>query len=500
MFQGLPCLEIGCWRGWSTVHFALGSANLEAVDPVLRDPAFRADVEETLRRAGVSDRVTLHDGASPEEIERICGHTGKRWSMVFIDGDHEGDAPRLDAEVVQHYCAEHALILLHDLVSPHVAGALAYLRDQGWETWVYQTMQIMGVAVRGGARPIMHVPDPSQSWRLPDHLACFPVVGESRGTRVLRIETLLAGAGRSTQDVVKRTLPAIDALPEDEAAVLDSLLVRAGAAAGRLGGEHLSSESEAARAFERLRLKHVDLLQKLSDLEPARDDLERQLQAAQRLQEQTMGEVRRATQERDALEHALERAIRKLSDLESRHQDLKRQLEQLEPCQEGELSNIAREAGAAPTELSPAAAAHEEIRRFAHRMASKRVLTRLTRKLLAGRTAKIRSLINESMHKCGVPEAIVASSIDRLSKPRVILGLVVRRALARRGQVEGRVLEVLELQSVDVEARLEAELRRLRALEAAKLADEKALLEAQLTIAKLRGPLPSSATLRSGPA
>src|SRR5262245_58158102 len=31
-FDGRPCLEIGCWRGWSTVHLALGAGNLEVVD------------------------------------------------------------------------------------------------------------------------------------------------------------------------------------------------------------------------------------------------------------------------------------------------------------------------------------------------------------------------------------------------------------------------------------------------------------------------------------
>src|SRR5215472_17090694 len=47
-FVGLPCLEIGCWRGWSSAHIALGAGNLEIVDPILSDPEFRQDVAESL--------------------------------------------------------------------------------------------------------------------------------------------------------------------------------------------------------------------------------------------------------------------------------------------------------------------------------------------------------------------------------------------------------------------------------------------------------------------
>src|SRR5215469_16647650 len=51
-FAGRPCLEIGCWRGWSTCHLALAVAELDVVDPNLADDAFCADVRESLRRAG----------------------------------------------------------------------------------------------------------------------------------------------------------------------------------------------------------------------------------------------------------------------------------------------------------------------------------------------------------------------------------------------------------------------------------------------------------------
>jgi hypothetical protein len=67
------------------------------------------------------------------------------------------------------------MILFHDLASPHVASALHALKAQGWRTMVYETAQIMGVAWRGEIAPVRHKPDPSQLWRLPEHLAGLAV-------------------------------------------------------------------------------------------------------------------------------------------------------------------------------------------------------------------------------------------------------------------------------------------------------------------------------------
>ena len=175
---GRPCLEIGCWRGWSTVHIALAGSHLDCVDPLLADPETRREVAATLARAGVTDRVSLVGARSPKGVEELALHTGRRWSFAFIDGDHTGDAPLADAEVVHRFAAEDAVVILHDLAAPEPAAALAYLRERGWSTAIYQTMQILGVATRGACRPVAHTPDPVLLWSLPEHLASFPLVGE----------------------------------------------------------------------------------------------------------------------------------------------------------------------------------------------------------------------------------------------------------------------------------------------------------------------------------
>lgn len=194
LFVGRRCLEIGCWRGWSTAHIAAGSGALDVVDPVLGQPEWRADVENSLRRAGVLDRTKLYALPSPEGLEELISEDKRPWSFIFIDGDHEGDAPRRDAEAVIAHAADDALILLHDLLAPAPAKALSYLRAQGWRTLVYQTSQIMAVAWRGDVAPVPHTPDAAQIWRLPEHLRSFEVSGENFGTRAERFADVIAKA------------------------------------------------------------------------------------------------------------------------------------------------------------------------------------------------------------------------------------------------------------------------------------------------------------------
>ena len=177
LFRGKPCLELGCWRGWSSVHLALGAGQLDIIDPMLDTPDFLESITSSCRAAGVLDQVSFHPGTSPETVHALAQASGKRWSLIFVDADHDGDAPRRDAVVAQQYAADTAMVLFHDLSSPYVAAGLDALRDAGWRTMVYQTMQIMGVAWRGNVQPVVHVPDPKVFWTLPRHLAGYQVSG-----------------------------------------------------------------------------------------------------------------------------------------------------------------------------------------------------------------------------------------------------------------------------------------------------------------------------------
>jgi len=114
------------------------------------------------------------------QVQELAAARSQPWSLIFIDGDHEGDAPRLDAEIVMRYAPADAMVLFHDLASPYVSAGLDAMRNAGWQTMVYQTMQIMGVAWRGNVTPVEHVPDPEIFWTLPRHLSGYTVSGWQR--------------------------------------------------------------------------------------------------------------------------------------------------------------------------------------------------------------------------------------------------------------------------------------------------------------------------------
>ena len=196
LFRGKPCLEIGCWCGWSSVHLVLGCGELDIIDPLFSQQEFTDRVTASCAAAGVLDRVRFHAGYSPGAIDDLTRSSGKRWSLVFIDGDHEGDAPRLDAEAAIRNAADTAVVLFHDLASPHVAAGLNAMRTAGWQTMVYQTAQIMGAAWRGDVEPVAHVPDPNVFWTLPKHLSGYPVSGWKHPAR----PAVGAGVGRLTME------------------------------------------------------------------------------------------------------------------------------------------------------------------------------------------------------------------------------------------------------------------------------------------------------------
>ena len=170
-------LEIGCWFGWSACHLALGGLRLDVIDPELANPDIFGSVIGSLTAAGVDGRVTLIPGISPRKVIEIASLLRRRWSFIFIDGAHDAPGPQNDAKAAHLLASDDALVLFHDLASPDVTEGLAYLRERGWRTLIYQTMQIMGVAWRGAVEPVVHIPDPAVKWVLPPHLASFEVSG-----------------------------------------------------------------------------------------------------------------------------------------------------------------------------------------------------------------------------------------------------------------------------------------------------------------------------------
>jgi glycosyltransferase involved in cell wall biosynthesis len=178
-FTGKRALEIGCWMGWSACHLIAGGVNLDIVDPMLEKPEFQQSVinslQATTRISGISTEVSINAGYSPQAVLNLASQHQRKWSLIFIDGNHDAPGPLNDAIACEPLAEDTAMVLFHDLASPDVAQGLDYFQQKGWKTMVYQTMQIMGVAWRGNIEPVEHQPDPQVNWVLPKHLAHHPV-------------------------------------------------------------------------------------------------------------------------------------------------------------------------------------------------------------------------------------------------------------------------------------------------------------------------------------
>lgn len=196
-FKGKKALEIGCWLGWSACHLALAGVELDIVDPLLDKPEVRQSIVQSLQQVGVLGNVKLFPGYSPQKVEELVTLYKRKWSLIFIDGNHDAPAPLQDAIACEKYAEADAMIVFHDLASPDVAQGLDYLKNQGWNTLVYQTMQIMGIAWRGNVQPLEHEPDPQVNWTLPEHLRHYTVSSKANlkvpaATQVDEFQQILA--------------------------------------------------------------------------------------------------------------------------------------------------------------------------------------------------------------------------------------------------------------------------------------------------------------------
>ena len=158
-FSGLRALEIGCHLAWSSAHILAAGVRLDIVDPRLEDGEHGKFVRDSLTRAVPNAAYKLWSGFSPSIIDAVAATSSEPWSFVFIDGNHDGIAPVNDSIAVIPHCADTACVVFHDLVAPPVAAGLEYFRKQGWNTRIYNTMQVLGIAWRGDFTPIQHIAD-----------------------------------------------------------------------------------------------------------------------------------------------------------------------------------------------------------------------------------------------------------------------------------------------------------------------------------------------------
>jgi hypothetical protein len=172
-FRGRRGLEIGCHYAWSTAHLVAAGLDLDVIDPALGHPDQMQDVRASLAGLGPA---RLWAGFSPSVVPAVRAFRPEPWSFAFIDGYHEGEAPREDAEAVLPLMADDAVVMFHDLISPHVAAGLGVFADAGWRVGLYNTMQIMGAAWRGAAAPVGHAADRDMPAAAAEHLRRFAIL------------------------------------------------------------------------------------------------------------------------------------------------------------------------------------------------------------------------------------------------------------------------------------------------------------------------------------
>ncbi len=76
----------------------------------------------------------------------------------------------------EKYAAPNAAIVFQDLASQDVCQGFNYLKSKGWQTRIYQTKSIIGVAWQGKIELVSHQSDPQIAWELPKHLKDYVAI------------------------------------------------------------------------------------------------------------------------------------------------------------------------------------------------------------------------------------------------------------------------------------------------------------------------------------
>ncbi|KAB2952497.1 MAG: hypothetical protein F9K19_17325 [Rhizobiaceae bacterium] len=162
-FKGKPGLEIGCHLAWSTVHLLAAGLQLDIIDPALGDEDHIEAVRQSISRSVGSEalfRSFLYPGYSPGLVEPAARRRKAKWALAFIDGFHDKGAPLKDTKAVLPFMARDAVVMFHDLLCPDVLLGLEHCEEEGWNTRVLNTTQVMGIAWRGDVSIPAHRPDP----------------------------------------------------------------------------------------------------------------------------------------------------------------------------------------------------------------------------------------------------------------------------------------------------------------------------------------------------
>lgn len=116
-------VEIGSWKGKSTIALALGAAKIHgekiyAIDPhrIMPEEGYFEDTEkdflDNIQRAGVADQVVPMVMTS----EAAAKNWDKPVRLLWIDGDHRYEPTKLDFALWEPHLVEGGILAMHDTI------------------------------------------------------------------------------------------------------------------------------------------------------------------------------------------------------------------------------------------------------------------------------------------------------------------------------------------------------------------------------------------------
>jgi predicted O-methyltransferase YrrM len=105
-------LEIGSAYGYSAIVMALAGASVLAVDPHVQMASFET-MMANLGFYQVADRVTIRRGDSRAVMPQLADQ-GRRFDLVWIDGDHAADMVEHDVSWARKLLKESGTLVCHD--------------------------------------------------------------------------------------------------------------------------------------------------------------------------------------------------------------------------------------------------------------------------------------------------------------------------------------------------------------------------------------------------
>jgi MMP 1-O-methyltransferase len=106
-------VEIGSWKGKSTICLGLGSRAGRSVRIFAVDPHAdyrHGEFKENVERAGIADLVTPVKGLSQEKADEVR----EPIELLFVDGSHEEELVREDFELWVPKVVEGGIVAFHD--------------------------------------------------------------------------------------------------------------------------------------------------------------------------------------------------------------------------------------------------------------------------------------------------------------------------------------------------------------------------------------------------